>query len=293
MQRIALVLGGGGAKCAFQLGVERYAREVKGIRWCKIAGVSAGALNGAVLASPTPERLMEVWKSLTNEKILGKTSRVLTIKRAISHGYLYENHLLADIIEREIDPSKMVIPMVAGAVSYHDGEYHSIPSTHPDFKKALLASSAYPPAFPPVDVSEDYPAMIDGGVRHVLPIRDVLDADPDHIFIVSASPMTALHQSTVPKNILRRCQRTLEIAMHGNLMGSIGRFLLLNRLAASWAGDSMKSLTGRHYKHYPHTIIAPDERLGDVLDFSPKTIARSIEAGWKKAEQVLSAISFD
>ena len=49
MPKVALVLSGGGAKGAFQLTAEKYAREVKGYRWDVIAGDSVGALNGSML----------------------------------------------------------------------------------------------------------------------------------------------------------------------------------------------------------------------------------------------------
>ena len=49
-KRTALILSGGGAKGAFQCGAEKYAREAKGYSWDIIAGVSAGAVNGVILA---------------------------------------------------------------------------------------------------------------------------------------------------------------------------------------------------------------------------------------------------
>ena len=48
-KKIALILSGGGARGAFQVGAETYARDVKGYHWDIIAGVSVGALNGAML----------------------------------------------------------------------------------------------------------------------------------------------------------------------------------------------------------------------------------------------------
>jgi len=54
-EKIALVLGGGGAKAAFQLGAIKYIEEVikkksPGFNYNTIAGVSAGAPNAVVLA---------------------------------------------------------------------------------------------------------------------------------------------------------------------------------------------------------------------------------------------------
>ena len=69
MAKVALVLSGGGAKGAFQFMAEKYAREVKGYKWDVIAGVSVGSLNGTMLAMEKYQRLEEVWKTISNDKI--------------------------------------------------------------------------------------------------------------------------------------------------------------------------------------------------------------------------------
>lgn len=66
--RVGLVLSGGGAKGAYQVGVVKALAEL-GARVDAVAGASIGALNGAILASsPSLEeggnRLEEVWRTL-------------------------------------------------------------------------------------------------------------------------------------------------------------------------------------------------------------------------------------
>lgn len=72
--KLGLVLTGGGAKGAYQLGALRYLAQL-GIVPQIIAGTSIGALNGAVLASHTPfpdavSRLSELWQQLGRAPIL-------------------------------------------------------------------------------------------------------------------------------------------------------------------------------------------------------------------------------
>ncbi|WP_009631568.1 patatin-like phospholipase family protein [Synechocystis sp. PCC 7509] len=72
--KIGLVLAGGGAKGAYQVGALKYLSEL-GIVPQIIAGTSIGALNGAVLAthSPFPDavnRLSEMWQQLGKAPIL-------------------------------------------------------------------------------------------------------------------------------------------------------------------------------------------------------------------------------
>ncbi len=69
VKKTALVLSGGGAKGAFQVGAEKYAREVKGYHWDIIAGVSVGALNGSMLAMAKYDRLFEIWNTISSDKV--------------------------------------------------------------------------------------------------------------------------------------------------------------------------------------------------------------------------------
>jgi NTE family protein len=69
--KVGLVLSGGGAKGAYQVGVLRYMAE-SGMAVDAIAGASIGALNGAVIASASniqeaSEHLMRLWQTLANE----------------------------------------------------------------------------------------------------------------------------------------------------------------------------------------------------------------------------------
>ena len=74
-QRIGLVLSGGGAKGAYQVGVVRAICEL-GLEVSAISGASIGALNGAVIASSgslerAVERLGELWGILAEDPPLG------------------------------------------------------------------------------------------------------------------------------------------------------------------------------------------------------------------------------
>jgi NTE family protein len=73
---LAIVMSGGGARAAYQVGLLRWlAREHPDLRIPIVTGVSAGAINAAFLASHTTsfpqrvERLTEMWKSLTVEQV--------------------------------------------------------------------------------------------------------------------------------------------------------------------------------------------------------------------------------
>lgn len=64
-----LVLEGGGAKGAYQIGVWRAIREC-GIRIKGISGVSIGALNGALIAMEDYETAVSIWSNLTYSQVM-------------------------------------------------------------------------------------------------------------------------------------------------------------------------------------------------------------------------------
>ena len=57
------------------------------------------------------------------------------------------------------------------------------------FKKAVLASTAIPIIWPPTEVPPSYKDMVDGGLRNISPLGDVLDSDPDEIIIINCITM--------------------------------------------------------------------------------------------------------
>jgi NTE family protein len=116
-KKTALVLSGGGAKGAFQVGAEKYAREVKGYQWDIIAGVSVGALNGAMLATQAYQRLFELWNNLTRDKVLtGGFNLISVIKLLFGAKSFFGNEPLRQLIEKEFDPALIQADLRIGAV---------------------------------------------------------------------------------------------------------------------------------------------------------------------------------
>lgn len=67
MKPYGLVLAGGGAKGAYQIGAWKAMREI-GVSFEIVAGVSIGSINGALIASDDFERAMELWKNVTVDR---------------------------------------------------------------------------------------------------------------------------------------------------------------------------------------------------------------------------------
>ncbi len=71
-----LVLGGGGAKGAYQVGVAKALREI-GFDYHCITGTSIGAINGAFLASGKLDELQAIWSSLKLSDVINGDTKTL------------------------------------------------------------------------------------------------------------------------------------------------------------------------------------------------------------------------
>lgn len=67
MKPFGLVLAGGGAKGAYQIGAWQAMREI-GVRFEAIAGVSIGAVNGALIAADDFKAASELWNNISLDK---------------------------------------------------------------------------------------------------------------------------------------------------------------------------------------------------------------------------------
>ena len=291
-KKIALILSGGGAKGAFECGAEKYAREVKGYSWDIIAGVSVGALNGLMLSMGKFQRLFEIWNSISNDQVYtGGFNLVSVLKLLLGAKSFYGNEPLRHLIHQEFEQDKIQGELRIGAVSLVTGEYVQFTGKDPDLEKAVLASTVMPVIWTPVDVSPRFPAMVDGGVRNISPIGDILDLEPDEIIIINCSPESVITLVEPPPNVARIGLRTLDLLLNELFLSDLREFIRINELvkeAASQGAVLHNPTNGKALKYYEYKLIEPDQSLDDTLDFSQASVQRSLKAGTVKARQVFS-----
>ncbi|MCI0595814.1 MAG: patatin-like phospholipase family protein [candidate division Zixibacteria bacterium] len=294
MPKTALVLSGGGAKGAFQFAAEKYAREVKGYKWDLIAGVSVGALNGVMLAMRKYARLAEIWKNISNEQVYtGKMNFWAVVKMLFGSKSVYGNKPLKKLIDREVEPGLVKTDLRIGAVSLRTGEYKLFTSKDPEFapklKEIVLASTIMPIIWEPLEMTDQYRAMVDGGLRNISPLGDVLDAAPDLVVVINCNPTAPAVQERPFANILEIGKRSLEVALNEIFVTDIREFLRVNKNVQEAAahGCTLHNEEGKAFKYYECKIIQPEVPLGDTLDFSREAIRRSMDAGWAQAQKVL------
>jgi NTE family protein len=289
MAKTALVLSGGGAKGAFQVGAEKYLREELGFSWDIIAGVSVGALNGTMLAMEKYDQLEAIWKTIAKNKVFSGKLNVFTfIKLYYGELSLYSNQPLATIVDREVEPDKIVKELRIGTVSLNSGRYTVYSGDDPNIKRAVLASTVIPIIWPPQHVSRECQMMVDGSLRRFSPIGDVLDAEPDEVVVINCWPKHPAALKQPPKNILEIALRALDISSAGVIYSDIHEFAHINENVrqATEHGITLKNPKGKPYKEYRSIIIQPTVDLGWILDFSHESVQRSMEMGWRRAKEV-------
>ena len=293
-KKTALVLSGGGAKGAFQCGAEKYAREVKGYKWDIIAGVSVGALNGCMLAMEKYDRLFEVWNTITDDQVYtGGFNIWSTIRLLFGAKSFYGNDPLKRTLQKELELDKIKADLRIGAVSLVTGEYVDFRADSPALVDAILASTVMPIIWTPVDVSPLYQSMVDGGVRNISPIGDVLEAEPDEVVIINCSPEPSDLLPHPPENIVKIGLRTLDILLNELFRSDMSEFVRINYLVNEAGAHGVvlhNPTTGKPLKYYDCKIIEPSEPLGDTLDFSQPSVQRSLKAGVERAREVLGGV---
>lgn len=290
-KKTALIMSGGGAKGAFEAAVEKYAREQKGYTWDIIAGVSVGALNGTMMAMGKYQRLWEIWNNISDNQVFtGGFNLWSVIKLLFGAKSFYGNEPLWKMMQAEMDPNLVKADLRVGSVSLFSGEYVQFDKTEPQLAKAVLASTVMPVIWTPVEISDTYRSMVDGGVRNITPIGDVLDADPDEIVIINCGPETEAPLKAPPGNVVEIGLRTLDILLNEVFRCDMDTFNRINGLVkeAESQGVTLHSpKSGKPLKYYDCKVIEPLTSLDDTLDFSQPSVQRSIKAGFERAKAIL------
>ncbi|PND57491.1 patatin [Mycobacterium sp. ENV421] len=142
-----------------------------------VAGTSVGSINGAVLASDpvgAANRLSHAWARMTREEVFpgGLIAQALLLQRVKTH--LFPNTGLAAVIADFLGPTTdfadLVLPFAAVAVDVATAQPHVL--RQGPLLPALLASSAIPGIYPPVD--HDGLRLYDGGVVANVPMRQAV-----------------------------------------------------------------------------------------------------------------------
>jgi NTE family protein len=324
MAKRALVMSGGGAKGAFELGAIDYLVNDRKLDFDVVAGVSVGSLNAVLLAQgqgfpglqQQVKTLKDVWFGIRGNddiyrgRFLGKVLVFLTKDSE------FDPAPIRDQLARFVDEQRLKTSgkqFRIGAVSLESGDYVSINQDSGSIADWTLASSSMPVAFPPVAVRGEH--AVDGGVRNVTPFKDAFaalkrdastSAEPDEMYVLLASPLgVASRAGTDWKNGLVIAERAVELLVNEVFREDLAYALDVNAslrahaalqqslgTAGPVAGAARAALDRMPFKPPKYRlvdlrVVLPEREYMDALDFDPAKIKTAFAAGRTAAQRPL------
>ena len=264
MKRV-LVLSGGGAKGAWQLGVLKALNEC-GVQFDTIIGTSVGALNGAGYSVIGIEKLEALWLGLEGSK---SVQRCALWKLFWATG-VYHFGPLRKILEDSL-PEAMdhTVPAYAATLSAKDSEVKYISQYQAKNKQeyidAIIGSSSLGFFHEPVNGD-----LLDGGHREAMPIRRAVEKmAASEVWAIGTEPLRETlggFEPSFPK-IASFGIRTVEIMAEETYQNDIAPYINDRRVK----------------------IITPRNALPiGGMEYDPKLIREMIKRGYERGKQICS-----
>jgi NTE family protein len=293
----ALVLGGGGAKGAYEAGALYHFVGERKIHYDIITGTSVGALNGTLLAQfpkgregEAAEELKKLWFSLDTPMIYRKWYWGLlwflpifwkpsAFTSAPLRKLVYEKLRVRDVK----DSGKK---LRVGATSLTTGERRIWTEESADLAEGVLASSAFPGGFEPVVSGGE--VYLDDGLREITPIGEAVSAGATRVDVISLDT-ERLRTGFVEGSVIKGAPRVLEAMLHEIDVWDYKGAELYNdiiELACLLPADKipkriLDKVAGK--QKIQMTSLRPQLELGNPLDFSPAAIRVNFERGYTDA----------
>ncbi|GDY29020.1 patatin-like phospholipase family protein [Gandjariella thermophila] len=183
--KTAFVFQGGGSIAATQVGMLRALTEA-GVAADLVVGSSAGAINAVRFAlEPTAagiDHLETLWSRVKRRDVFPVTAQDLLPALVGLGGGVASNRALRRLLERELggtDLSELTLPAYVVATDLASGD--PVTLSRGPAVRALLATTALPGVFPPVDI--DGRRFVDGGIASVTPVleAEALGAETSYV----------------------------------------------------------------------------------------------------------------
>ena len=171
------------------------ALEEKGIRPDLILGTSIGAFNGSVVAAQPGvegvDRLVRIWKEIAESDLFSggaydRVKAVATLQPAM-HGSAALRALLEQVHDVDSRIEELVVPFQCVAASIERAAEHWF--TDGPLIEALLATSAVPLLFPPIEINQEH--FYDGGLVNSVPLRRAVRLGADVVYVLQVGRVEA------------------------------------------------------------------------------------------------------
>jgi NTE family protein len=246
---VCLVLSGGAARGLAHIGVYKFLYE-RGINVKAVAGSSAGAIVGAFISTGyTPEDMVKIAKETKPYKVFRPN-----FPPKFS---LFSNEPIKDFF-RNFLPAKfesLKVPLYVSTTELNSGRNRIFYKG--DLIKAVMASSALPPFFEPVEIEGKY--YNDGGFSNDLPVEPLKDCKCKKL-CVDVTPVEP-NAEWKPKNFVEITLRSFLIAIRKHK---------------------------REKEEFCNFVIKPN--LGDLGFINYLKVEEYVKRGYRKAEELLQNI---
>jgi predicted acylesterase/phospholipase RssA len=277
-RKTALILSGGGARGAYEVGVVKALME-HGIIFDLVIGTSIGAINAAFIAQGDFERWERMWCGLSSENVFHPLSlrRITQLLRGQCKGIL-DNSPLEKLLRAELNLERIKLSraIVGWCMTDLCTQETSLATadTMSDFDElidTLMATSAVPLAFPPRAVAGTG-LYIDGGLVRNTPMKFALELGIQEIYAVllhSNSP------ETLPTHFMDYFERVMDVMFDSSARNAIAfaHFYngVLSRSSAKCGSETALRL---------HVLKPRKAMRTSLLRFEPKQTVQLIADGY-------------
>ena len=241
----ALVLSGGGAKGAYQVGM-LHALTARGEVFDAAFGTSVGALNAMAFSVLGVAGMQRMWASIQRRSDIFtfQPSFLLGLRKApFSHAPLRRK------VETVLASGPLCIPVTVAYTDLYSGRivYHSLGADRAEDVKAVTSSAIYPIVVEPWNGR-----YADGGLRDIVPVVAALKAGATRLTVLLAEePQSQPDRISSWFQYVGRC---LDLALNE---------ILISDLVST----------------VPCKVYAPQARTITSLDFNPGRIAAAVKHG--------------
>lgn len=193
-RKVGLVLGGGGGKGSYQVGVYKALKENKLVKEIKgISGTSIGALNILLFANQDVDTAEKVWANLSRKDVL--TAKKLKDYFKLSNFSLLSREGMLKIFKENVNfdtvsASKVELYVSCANITLQKGEYFSLNNKSvEEIIDYISASSAIPAVFEKVKIGDSF--YSDGFAYDNLPINILKEKGYNFLYVV---PLSNLHE---------------------------------------------------------------------------------------------------
>lgn len=205
----ALVLGGGGAKGSYEVGVWKALNKLN-MKFDIVTGVSIGSINGAFYAANEYKKCLKMWRTITTNDLfdiaigskLSKDDLKNLVKQMSTGGISFANaekFLKKNINEEKVRKSKINYGLVTVSLTNKKPRFltkEQIP--YGKLVDYICASSICYPFVHTQDINDE--SFIDGGFYDGIPINLAIDMGATEIVAVDLSVL-AINKKPKDKNV--------------------------------------------------------------------------------------------